>query len=213
MLVKVPWLLQKVYPNRLWKKQEKTKRIYLTFDDGPVPEITPFILDLLKKYNSKATFFVVGDNVLKYPEIFRRIIAEGHTVGNHSFCHLNGWKTSAKDYFLDTQKAQIVLEKFLPEYPESGKKKLFRPPYGRLTGKQEKMLLPENYQIIMWDVLSLDYKKTLSGEKCFQNVIKNAGPGSIIVCHDSLKAEENIKFILPKLLEYYHQRDYLLESL
>jgi len=168
--------------------------MYLTFDDGPVPGVTEKVLDTLAKYNAKATFFCVGDNIAKNPEIYERIIREGHSVGSHTFNHLNGWQNENIPYYHNVRKAASLV-----------KTDLFRPPYGRLKPRQAQFLM-RHYKIIMWDVLSGDFDKRISKEQCAQNVIRNARPGSIIVFHDSLKAADNVLHALPEVLKYFTQK-------
>jgi peptidoglycan/xylan/chitin deacetylase (PgdA/CDA1 family) len=167
------------------------KNIYLTFDDGPVPEVTPWVLETLSHYNAKATFFCVGSNVLKYPEIFHSVKENGHAVGVHTMTHVNGWKVSDEKYLSEVNECAGITGS-----------KLFRPPYGRITMSQIKKLR-NNFSIVMWDVLSRDYDATMSGEKCFMHVKNNASPGSIIVFHDSLKAEERLRKALPETLKFF----------
>ncbi|MFC7357882.1 polysaccharide deacetylase family protein [Jejudonia soesokkakensis] len=188
----MPKVMRWMYPKRIWAFSRSEPKIYLTFDDGPIPEVTPWVLDLLKEYNAKATFFCIGENVQKHPEIYNRIIAEGHSVGNHTFHHLNGWKTNTSTYIEDVSKAA--------EYIDS---KLFRPPYGRITSNQAKQLKKKGYRIIMWDVLSYDFEASVSEEKCLHNVLNNIENGSIVVFHDSVKAEKNLRYVLPKVLNIF----------
>ncbi len=199
-----------LYPSMFWNIPTDKKFIYLTFDDGPVPEITPWVLSLLKDFDAKATFFCIGENVQKNPEIFRRIIAEGHSIGNHTYNHLNGWKTSSKDYISNTILAEEEIKK---NQSESSKSKLFRPPYGKIIPKQVRLLQQRGFKVVMWDVLSGDFDAEIKTNTCYNNVIQNAGPGSIIVFHDSKKAFPKLKETLPKVLEFFKQRDYEFESL
>lgn len=220
MLTKIPSFIRSLFPKRLWKIATEEKLLYLTFDDGPIPEVTPWVLEELKKYNAEATFFCIGDNIRKHPDISKMLISEGHSIGNHTFNHLNGWKTPSGEYLknsLLTEETIFEVSEFQSDKKESKQKreekkpsnlKLFRPPYGRMTGKQAKLLQKKNYKIVMWDVLSRDYNNNISPESCFQNVIKHSGPGSIIVFHDSLKAEKNLKAVLPRILEYYSNKGF-----
>jgi peptidoglycan-N-acetylglucosamine deacetylase len=188
----------------------ESKSLYLTFDDGPMPGPTEFVLSELKRFNAKATFFSIGDNVGKHPGIFEKILAEGHAIGNHTFNHLKGWATPLEKY-LDNIKAcesQIANHR----QPIANHKSLFRPPYGRITLKQIKVL-KENYQIVMWDVLTYDYSKNISRGNCLMGSIKATRPGSIIVFHDSLKAERNLTFVLPKFLDHFSREGYEFKSL
>ncbi len=191
----MPRFIQRLYPERIWAFSRKENAVYLTFDDGPIPAVTPWVLDELKKHNAKATFFCIGENVKKYPALFERIIAEGHAVGNHTHNHLNGWKTNTSTYVANTLLAEKVINS-----------KLFRPPYGKITSKQAKTLQQKGFKIVMWDVISYDYNTSISEEKCLQNVLKNIKPGSIVVFHDSLKAEKNLRYVLPKVLEFISER-------
>ncbi len=203
----MPRFIQRLYPERIWAFSHKEKSIYLTFDDGPIPEVTPWILDELKKYNAKATFFCIGENIQKHPEIFRRILAEGHSVGNHTFNHLNGWKTETSEYIDNVLKCEnIINAEFINRQSAIGNRKLFRPPYGRITSKQAKILHKKDFKIIMWDVLSYDFYASVSEEKCLQNVLENMKAGSIVVFHDSLKAEKNLRYVLPKVLWFIEEK-------
>ena len=202
-LIKTPFWLRAIYPNCTWKIPVQEKVIYLTFDDGPDPEATPFVLANLKKYNAKATFFCIGNNVLKHPNIYESILMEGHRVGNHTYDHLNGWKTEHNIYIDNIKDAMNIIDS-----------KLFRPPYGRITKSQIKILkqtdsLPN--QIIMWDVLSGDFDIRIDGETCARNVIKNTVPGSIIVFHDSQKAWDRMSIALPKVLEHFSNLGYRMD--
>ncbi|MCB9363910.1 MAG: polysaccharide deacetylase family protein [Flavobacteriales bacterium] len=196
-LVKTPLALKKTFPSLVWDIPNNTKTIYLTFDDGPTPEVTTWVLATLKQYNAKATFFVVGDNVKKHPQIYQQLIAEGHAIGNHTYNHLNGWKTKSSDYLQNIEKCAELVDS-----------NLFRPPYGRIKNTQIKKL-KQDYNIIMWDVLSGDFDAGLSPEKCAENVISNTKSGSIIVFHDSIKAEKNLKYALPKAIEYLKSKGFV----
>lgn len=200
-LVKSPFFLKKYYSNFVWKIPTTEKIIYLTFDDGPTPEITEWTLTTLKKFNAKATFFCIGSNVVQYPEIFQQIISDGHAIGNHTHHHLNGWHTDKEAYFRNIKKCEEVV-----------KSNLFRPPYGRIKKSQYK-LIKEDYKVIMWDVLSGDFDPKTSPEKCLNNVINNTTEGSVVVFHDSLKAADNLKYTLPKVLEYFTEKGYRFEKL
>jgi peptidoglycan/xylan/chitin deacetylase (PgdA/CDA1 family) len=201
--VKTPWLLKKLYPHCIWNIPVKEKKIFLTFDDGPHPEATPLVLDELKKYNAKGTFFCIGKNVVEQPALYRRILEEGHRVGNHTHNHLNGWKTSAGPYIENVREAA--------KYIDSD---LLRPPYGRISRFQIATLRTKlNYRIIMWDVLSADFDKAISPEKCALHVISTARAGSIVIFHDSAKAYDRMKIALPKVLEYYSGQGYQFGSI
>lgn len=181
----------------MWDISSKEKEMFLTFDDGPIPEVTPWVLETLKKNKAKATFFCIGDNIRKHPNLFEQIISEGHAVGNHTFHHINGWKTSTKEYLKDIKLCQQEMES------NSAVSHLFRPPYGKCTSTQAKAILDDNQKIIMWSIISKDYDAKVSKEKCFENIHTKIKPGSIIVFHDSLKAETNMKYALSKTLEFY----------
>lgn len=201
--------MQWLFPQRVWAFSRKKPNIYLTFDDGPIPEITPWVLKQLKKYNAKATFFCIGDNVKKHPEIFKQIIAQGHSIGNHTFHHLKGTGTTAEAYIKDVELCAEVFEDSGFRIYDSGV--LFRPPYGKMTLTQAKRIEEKGYKIVMWDVLSADFDPTISKEKCLENVLKNIKSGSLIVFHDSLKAEKNLRYVLPKVLEFAANRRYNVE--
>ncbi|GAB5401160.1 MAG: polysaccharide deacetylase family protein [Aureisphaera sp.] len=178
----------------------KDRVVYLTFDDGPITRVTPWVLDLLKQHNAKATFFCIGDNIAKHPEVFARIQAEGHSIGNHTFNHLNGWKTTTENYVENTLRAEETLMK------EGCQSKLFRPPYGKIRFEQAKALRKLGYKIIMWDVLSADFDPAVSKEQCAENVLKHIKPGSIVVFHDSIKAEDRLTYALPKVLDFIREK-------
>ncbi len=200
-LVKTPQFIQKHFPNFTWKVPSRDPVIYLTFDDGPVPEVTPWVLDQLAQHNAKATFFCVGNNVRKYPEVFQEVLEGGHTIGNHTYSHLNAWNTENLDYFHDVRRCATLTD--------AG---LFRPPYGKLKPKQAQFL-QRHYHIVMWDVLSGDFDQQITPEQCLQNVVRNAGPGSIVVFHDSIKASERMRYALPRVLEHFSQLGYRFQNL
>ncbi len=213
-LVKAPRILQWFYPKRIWAFSSSEKKVYLTFDDGPHPEITPWILDVLKTHNAKATFFCIGNNVEKHPEVFRRIIEEGHTVGNHTYHHLNGWKTATEPYVNDVRNAQQSFEKHGEiDEPSKVKSNLFRPPYGKMTHRQANLLRELGYSIVMWHLISYDFDHSLSEEKCLKNVLNNFRDGSIVIFHDSLKAEKNLRYAIPRVLEHMRVEGYTLARL
>ena len=207
-LVKTPWLLRKLYPSCTWQIPTREKNIYLTFDDGPHPDITPYVLDTLKQYQAKATFFCIGKNVVAHADIYRRLLDEGHRTGNHTFNHLNGWKVQNDAYINNIIDAS--------KYIDSN---LFRPPYGRITKFQVKILSDitaykgsdRKFSIIMWDVLSGDFDKKLSAENCTLNVIRKTKPGSIVVFHDSEKAFPRMRESLPEMLRYFSEKEYRFE--
>lgn len=197
--------------------------LYLTFDDGPVSGPTEFALHTLSRYSAKATFFCIGDNVRKHPEIFSKIIEEGHAVGNHTFNHLNGWRTNTDRYVENTARCQEQMNLFSEKAMVQGglqqaspmaniePSRLFRPPYGRISRKQIQAL--QDYRIVMWDVLSMDYNRLLSPESCFRSTMHACRPGSIIVFHDSYKAERNMAYALPRLLDHFSQQGYSFKAL
>lgn len=197
--IKTPKWLRLLHPKRIWEMDTRDKKIYLTFDDGPHETITDFVLDELKKYNAKATFFCIGNNIVKNPDVYSRIIDEGHSVGNHTFNHLNGFKTNDKVYTAD------ILEG--AKYIDSN---LFRPPYGRLKGFQANVLtqLKNPYKIIMWTILSGDFDLTISPERCLENVMFKISNGAIVIFHDSEKAAERMMYALPKLLYMLNEKGY-----
>ncbi|WP_410220440.1 polysaccharide deacetylase family protein [Pedobacter sp.] len=203
-LVRPPFFLKWYYSSLVWNKDTTKKTIYLTFDDGPIPNVTDFVLNTLKRFNIKATFFCIGDNISKHPHVYERLKLEGHAVGNHTFNHLKGWKTDD----------QVYLENFL-KCQEFTQTNLFRPPYGRIRKSQIAQLKSQmpKLHIIMWDVLSGDFDLSLSPEKCYQNVVKNVRNGSIIVFHDSLKAWDRLEYALPKAIETLINKGYQFETL
>lgn len=203
-LVKTPWLLKKLYPALTWHKSRNSPCIFLTFDDGPIPVVTPFVLKILKQFNAQATFFCIGDNVSKHPDVYLQVIADGHRIGNHTYNHLKGWKTANDVYRDNFLKCDDLLHT-----------SLFRPPYGRIKRSQARELksISPNLQIMMWDVLSGDFDTTLTPESCLQNVLKHTANGSIIVFHDSLKAFPRLEYVLPRALEYWVGQGYGFEVL
>ncbi len=216
-LIKSPLLLKWYYPSLLWNKSRTEKVIYLTFDDGPIPNVTDFVLKTLKAFNAKATFFCIGDNIVKHPNVYANVVNDGHAIGNHTFNHLKGWKTDDETYIENTLKCQALTQS-----------DLFRPPYGRIKKSQIRslqslVLSPQSdsrlktqdsrLNIVMWDVLSGDFDIKLSPEKCYQNVIKHAENGSIIVFHDSLKAFDRLSYALPRVLKYFADKGFTFSTL
>ncbi|MFV0328382.1 MAG: polysaccharide deacetylase family protein [Dysgonomonas sp.] len=203
MLIEQPPIIYRMlFPGAIWRKPIKGQKIvYLTFDDGPIPEITPWVLDLLDEYNIKATFFCVGDNVRKHPEIYKMVLNRGHRVGNHTFNHIQGIRKFSKRYLENTRLAS--------EYIESD---LFRPPHGHMRIPQF-FTLRRYYQIVMWDVVTRDYSKLMAPEQVYENVKKYTRDGSVIVFHDSLKAERNMKYALPKSIEWLKEQGYSFQVL
>jgi len=199
--VRPPKLLKRLLRDVVWDIPGKDKVIYLTFDDGPNPVITPWVLDLLKTYEAKATFFCVGSNVEKYPEAYDMVVTAGHAVGNHTYSHKNGWKTRRETYLEDVKRCSAIFSA-----------KLFRPPYGKLRKSHYKRI-KEDYKIVMWDVLSGDFDRTISNERCLANVLDNARAGSVIVFHDSEKALEKLHYTLPKVLEHFSHLGYAFKAI
>ena len=210
-LVRPNLLMRKFFSSAIWRIPTKEKKIFLTFDDGPIPKITPWVLSTLKEYNAKATFFCVGENIEKHPEIFQQLISEGHSIGNHTFNHLNGWKTKTKDYLKNVEQCESKIKYQAPsvKYQE---KSLFRPPYGKIR-RSQLLIVSSEFSIIMWDVLSGDFDKTISEEKCLKNVLTKTRTGSIVVFHDSLKAKKNLFFVLPKFLEHFSKQGFEFNTL
>ena len=207
--VKSPKWLKLLFPNYKWHYESSSKVIYLTFDDGPMLKSTDFILDSLRKYNAKATFFCIGENVRKYPQLADKIKKEEHSIGNHTQHHLNGWKTKTEAYIKDSLKGEETLNKYIKDSSH----KLFRPPYGKCTRKQRKLLLQRGYKLIMWSVLSADFDKDISNDQCLQNIIKNTSNGSIVILHDSDKFIEKVKYVLPKVLSHFHELGYTFKRI
>ncbi len=201
---KTPNWFSLFFKKRIWKIKTNERRLYLTFDDGPHPLITSFVLDELKKHQAKATFFCIGDNVVKYPEVYKRIIDEGHAVGNHTFNHLNGWKTDDKIYLDNIDKAKKIIDS-----------DLFRPPYGRITSFQIRQLGMNRFKLktIMWTVLSGDFDNNISKDACKENVILNAVNGSIVVFHDSEKANERMRYALPEVLNHFSKQGFVFNKI
>jgi len=202
--IKTNFLIKKIFRNYIWDIPNVENKIYLTFDDGPTPEITEWVLEELQKYNAKATFFCIGNNIEKHPDIFTKVIGEGHSIGNHTFDHLNGWQTYTDEYLENFNLCETVTHKL--QTPNS---KLFRPPYGKIKPSQSKKLRRLGYKIIMWDVLSADFDTKISPEKCLENVLRNVKSGSIIVFHDSAKAFPNLEYTLPKTLQILSKRGFV----
>jgi peptidoglycan/xylan/chitin deacetylase (PgdA/CDA1 family) len=201
LIVRPPSILTRALSRMTWHLSGDDKEVYLTFDDGPTPVVTPWVLDRLKEANASATFFCLGRNVDKHPEIYMQILAAGHSVGNHSYSHMKGFRSSVKRYMDDIHLASGMIDS-----------KLFRPPYGRILPGQVKAVQTE-YDIIMWDVLSIDYNSRLSGDRVLKNVTRNVKPGSIIVFHDSDKASKNLYYALPRALEYMQEKGYNMQPI
>jgi len=196
MNIQFPDILRPLMGNLLWRKSPSEKVIYLTFDDGPVPEVTPLVLDILDKYGLKATFFCVGENVSKHSELYAEVLRRGHKTGNHTFNHLKGFSVSTEDYVANVHKAALRIDG-----------RLFRPPYGHISFRQKKVL-QANFDIVMWDLITHDYNKNLSPAKVFNNVKRYSRNGSIVVFHDSIKAKNNMLTVLPLAIEYWKEQGY-----
>jgi len=193
--------MQQFWSSYYWKTREKAA-VHLTFDDGPHPVITPFVLDLLKKYDVRATFFCIGNNVARYPEVYQSIIDAGHTIGNHTYDHKNGWKTPDSLYIRNVLKAEALIGS-----------RLFRPPYGRIRNKQARYLIKRGYKIVMWSLLTGDFDRNLSPESCWNHTVTRLKEGDIIVFHDSEKAWDRLEYALPRLLAYCRQKKWDIRSL
>ncbi|MBK7346424.1 MAG: polysaccharide deacetylase family protein [Chitinophagaceae bacterium] len=202
--IKTPFWAKLVFPGLVWKMPAGYNRIYLTFDDGPHPDITCFILTELKKYNAKATFFCVGENVFKFPSVYKKIQDEGHAIGNHTYNHLNGWRTETDVYLENVEKAQHLI-----------KGKLFRPPYGKFTKQQQRIISSPRFALnsIMWTVLSADFDSNISGQQCLKNMVTQAEDGSIIVMHDSERAWKNLEYALPRALDFFSEKGFSFEAI
>ena len=202
MLIEQPPILYRaLFPNAIWRIPVPNKKtVYLTFDDGPIPEVTPWVLDVLDKYSIKATFFCVGDNVRKYGHIYEDLLNRGHAVGNHTFHHLQGWQNKPLTFLNNTHQAKELIHS-----------NLFRPPHGHMIFPQPALLKKKGYKIIMWDVVTRDYSRYMNPQQVLENVKRYTRDGSIIVFHDSLKAEVNMKYALPKAIEWLIEHGYTFE--
>ena len=198
---KIPWIVKKIFPSLIYNIDKGEKTVFITFDDGPVTQTTPQILEILDDFNAKATFFCLGEYIENYPGLFEMIKEKGHSVGNHTYYHKNGWITRNIDYFRDVEKADAIINS-----------NLFRPPYGKLKPSQIKYL-KKKYKIVMWDVVSGDFDPATTKEKCYTNVMKNVENGSIIVFHDSLNAKEKMLDVLPRVLKELSELGYVFEGL
>ncbi len=207
---KIPYVAKKLFPGFIWNMPRDKKTLYITFDDGPVPGVTEWVLDELKKYNAKATFFCIGNNVKKHPKIFGRLLSEGHSIGNHTYNHLRGWKTGTDPYLKNTLKAEGVFNENTAYRLQ--KSKLFRPPHGEISPSKSKALKKLGYKIIMWDVIALDWAAE-TPKKSAANITNNATNGSIVVFHDSLKAEQNMKYALTRTLKHFNELGFVFKTL
>jgi len=201
--VKTSAFIKRLFSGFVWDIPGKGKTVYLTFDDGPAPEITPWVLDVLKEHNIKATFFCIGDNIRKHPHVLQQVINDGHTIANHTFNHLNGWQNPYRVYLENFEKCEQIIAQHIPN-----PSKLFRPPYGKVKSAQARAIRKKGYKIIMWDVLSADFDQIIMPQKCLQNVINNTLPGSIIIFHDSIKASVNVKYALPRAIAHLKSEGY-----
>jgi peptidoglycan/xylan/chitin deacetylase (PgdA/CDA1 family) len=219
--IKTNTFIKKIFSSYIWDIPNAENKIYLTFDDGPTPAITEWVLQELKKHQAKATFFCIGKNINNHVALFYKIISEGHSIGNHTYNHLKGWNTSTEDYLNNTALCNTEILNIAPILERSGLKseicklqsKLFRPPYGKIKTSQSKKLRQLGYKIIMWDVLSADFDQTITPEKCLENILQQVHSGSIIVFHDSVKAFKNLEYTLPRTLEILKQRGFVFEAI
>ncbi len=240
--IKTHWIVKKIFSKYVWDITDDSKKVYLTFDDGPTPDVTEWVLLNLEKYNAKATFFCIGHNIEKHPDIFIQLVGQGHSIGNHTYNHVNGWKTSTNAYLdnvlrcelaineafkiqngeienenqqsaISNQLSAISSRKSKIKNQQSAITNLFRPPYGKIKKSQAEALRKKGYKIIMWDVLSADFDTSISKEKCLENVLKNVQSGSIIIFHDSQKAFPNLEYALPKTLQYLQEKGFVCETI
>jgi peptidoglycan/xylan/chitin deacetylase (PgdA/CDA1 family) len=200
-IAKIPSILSRTFKSLTWDLPSADKEVYLTFDDGPTPEVTEWVLNILNEFSAKATFFCLGNNVAEQKEIYEKILKNGHVTGNHSYNHKKGFRTSTRNYLKDIDKASTVIDS-----------RLFRPPYGRIWPWQARKV-SKKYQVVMWSVLSVDYNSKISGPQVVKNVIENVKPGSIIVFHDSVKASKNLYFALPEVLSFLKENDYKMRPI
>ena len=199
--------LRWIYPNAIWRMDPSEKAVYLTFDDGPIPEATPFVLDVLRRYGIRATFFVVGDNVRKHPDIFRQVVEAGHRIGNHTFNHIGGFRWPSDKYLSNTDKAQEIIESMMPAAGDAPAP-LFRPPHGWMRTMQYKVIRHYGYKIIMWDLVTRDYSRRLTADDVLANVKRYARNGSIITFHDSLRSIDKLHIMLPEAIEWLLAQGY-----
>ena len=219
---KTNFLMRALYPDFIWKIPTREKEIFLTFDDGPIPEITEFVLEQLNKYHAKATFFCIGGNIEKYPNVFQKIVNQQHTIGNHTFNHLRGWDTEDDSYINNFKKCEdIIVERCsildvgdttIENRQSNIKHRKFRPPFGRIKRSQAKEIL-KSHEIVMWDVLTGDYDQNFSKERVLSKALQHTEQGSIVLFHDSIKASKNMMYALPILLEHFSERGFTFKSL
>lgn len=208
--VKTGRIIKQLFNGFVWDLPATEKIAYLTFDDGPTPEVTDFVLAVLAENKIKATFFCIGNNIEKHPDIFQRVIDAGHTIGNHTYNHLNGWKTDVEAYMQNIAQCENSI---ICRHSHFSLNKLFRPPYGKIKASQARVLRNKGYRIVMWDVLSADFDQTITPEQCLQNVVRNVKPGSIIIFHDSIKAETNLRYALPRAITVLKEKGYSFEAI
>ncbi|SCY75328.1 polysaccharide deacetylase family protein [Flavobacterium caeni] len=203
--IKTHPLVKWLFPKYVWDFKTNEKVVWLTFDDGPIPEVTEWVLDQLARYDAKAAFFCIGDNIRKHPAVLQKVLAAGHSIGNHTFNHLKGWETETAAYIENVRLCAEEITK------HTANVSIMRPPYGKIKRKQAQILRKAGYKIIMWDIVSADFDLEVTPEQCLQNVVKNVQPGSIIVFHDSVKASKNLRYALPKTLEFLAENGYRCE--
>ncbi|MCA8830879.1 polysaccharide deacetylase family protein [Hymenobacter sp. BT728] len=206
-LHRMPGLVQRLFPECLWTMPATERVIYLTFDDGPIPEETPFVLEQLAQFGAQATFFCVGENVRRHPAVARQVLAGGHRLANHTYHHISGWSHSRPEYLADVEQCRLVLADVQPET-----RPLLRPPYGRITPGLARQL-HQTHQVVMWDVLTCDYDPNFAPEQCLATAILLTRPGSIVVFHDSLKARRNLRYVLPRYLAHFAALGYRFDKL
>ena len=212
-----PEFIRKLYPRALWRMNPNEKAVYLTFDDGPIPEVTPWILGQLEKHDIKATFFMVGDNIRKHPDVYRMVVERGHRIGNHTFNHIRGFSRqyfTSERYLENTIQTDEIMKNERREYPQTTGRPLFRPPHGHM-GWAQYMVLRKRYQIVMWDLVTRDYSKKLRGPQVLANVMRYARNGSIITFHDSLKSwgNGNLQYALPRAIDFLKEEGYAFKTL
>ena len=205
-----PWFVPLLFPSNVWHLSRSEKVIYLTFDDGPIPEITEWVLATLALYNAKATFFCIGNNIEKHPDIFRKVIAQDHRIGNHTFNHLKGWQTNTEAYIANTAQCHNIIQSIAPEVLL--KPLLFRPPYLRIS-KAQYQILKQQYQMVYFDYITEDYEVKLSPEACRQAAINSIKPGSVVIMHDSIKAAPRLMATLPAILDHYSAKGFTFKAL